>query len=120
MNREDEVRSQLHSLIDPDARRDLGALGAVKDLRVDDAGRVALTIELANPAGPGRAALEAEAEARLRRLPWVTDVTLFVAPRPRAAAAPSPRWPRSHTSSPSPVARAAWASPPWRSTWPSR
>ena len=40
MNREDEVRSQLHSLIDPDARRDLGALGAVKDLRVDDAGRM--------------------------------------------------------------------------------
>ena len=90
MNREDDVRNQLRSIIDPDARRDLGALGALKDLRVDDAGRVALTIELANPAGPGRAAVEAEAEARLRRLPWVTDVTLFIAPRPRAAAAPTP------------------------------
>ena len=89
MNREAEVRQSLHALQDPDLRRELGALDAIKDVRVDDAGRVAFTIELAKPAGPGRAQVEAEAEDRVRRLSWVTDVTIFIAPRPRAPAAPT-------------------------------
>ncbi len=93
MSREQEVLASLRTLVDPDARRDLGSLNAIKDLRVDEAGRVAFTLELANPGAPHRAQLEAEAEARVRRLPWVTDVTLFVAARPRAAAGTPPARP---------------------------
>ena len=62
---EEAVLTALRSVQDPDLKRDIVALGFVKDLAISD-GRVSLKIELTTPACPVKDLLKAEAEEAVR------------------------------------------------------
>ncbi|MGE0361698.1 MAG: Mrp/NBP35 family ATP-binding protein [Vicinamibacterales bacterium] len=81
------VLDALRRVTDPELRKDVVALGMVKQLTVDG-GRVAFTLELPTPAHPARDAIRAAADAAVRAVPGVTDVALAVAANVRAVTAP--------------------------------
>ena len=56
------VLEALKGVVDPELRKDVVALGQVKQLAVDG-GRVAFTLELATPAHPARDRIREAAEA---------------------------------------------------------
>jgi ATP-binding protein involved in chromosome partitioning len=70
---QEQVLDALRSVVDPDLRRDIVALGFVKDVRLAG-GEVDFVIELTTPACPVRDQMKAEAEARVAALPGVTAV----------------------------------------------
>lgn len=83
----DSVLTALKVVVDPDLRRDIVALGFVKNL-VIEGGRVAFTIELTTPACPVKDQLRDQAVAAVRGLPGVTDVDVQMTANVRAVSAP--------------------------------
>ena len=72
-----QVLDALKSVVDPDFRQDIVALGMAKGVAIAD-GRVAFTLELPTPAHPARERLKEQAEAALAALPGVTGVDITV------------------------------------------
>ncbi len=70
---EQQVLTALSAVQDPDLRRDIVALGFVKDLRICG-GNVAFSVELTTPACPVKDQLRAQAEDVVRALPGVAEV----------------------------------------------
>src|SRR5918998_3472605 len=82
------VLDALRMVRDPDFNRDIVDLKFVKDLRVDAAGRVAFTIELATPASSGKVPMRELARDLVGRLPGVTAVDVNMTARVRPAISP--------------------------------
>lgn len=65
---------------DPDIGRDIVALGFVRDLEVTEGGaadgRVKFCLRLTTPVCPFKGEIKQEAEAVVRRLPWVRQVMI--------------------------------------------
>ncbi len=69
------VFDALRAVRDPDLHRDIVELGFVKDLRICG-DNVAFAIELTTPACPVKDLMQSQAEAAVRKLPGVGDVTV--------------------------------------------
>jgi ATP-binding protein involved in chromosome partitioning len=65
------ILNALRVVIDPDLRKDIVALGFVKDLSIDG-GRVAFAIELTTPACPVKDQMRDQAVAAVRAIPAST------------------------------------------------
>jgi ATP-binding protein involved in chromosome partitioning len=83
----DLVRRALAAIVEPDVRTDLVALGALKDLQIEDS-RVSLTIELPTFTSPLLESLEEQARTAVQAVPGVDRVDVSVAVRVRSATAP--------------------------------
>ena len=83
----DAVLNALRVVVDPDLRRDIVALGFVKNLVIDKA-RVGFTIELTTPACPVKDQLRDQAAAAVRALPGVADVEIQMTANVRSVSAP--------------------------------
>ena len=81
------VLDALRTVRDPDLQRDIVSLKFVKDLRIEG-GRVALTIELMNPASPAKRQMEEQARAALLQLPGVQLAEVRMTAQVRPAAPP--------------------------------
>ena len=69
------VTAALAAVKDPDLNRDVVALGAVRDLAVNN-GAVSFTLELATPAHPSKDRIKADCEAAVKRVSGVTSVAI--------------------------------------------
>ncbi|KAL8454975.1 hypothetical protein Emag_001228 [Eimeria magna] len=78
----EQVLLQLREVKDPDIGRDIVALGFVSDLEVQggetNEGTVKLCLRLTTPACPFKAQIQHEAEAAVRKLPWVKQVEVVL------------------------------------------
>ncbi len=83
----DAILNSLRVITDPDLRRDIVALGFVKDLVATD-GRVSFTIELTTPACPAKEQMREQAVQVVRALPGVSDVDVTMTAKVRSASAP--------------------------------
>ncbi len=83
----DAVLAALRAVEDPDIRKDIVTLGFVKDLTTSG-GRVGFTIELTTPACPSRDRIREQAEAAVRALAGVEDVTVRLTANVRSASVP--------------------------------
>jgi ATP-binding protein involved in chromosome partitioning len=83
----DVILNALRAVNDPDLRRDIVALGFVKDLATTE-GRVSFTIELTTPACPVKDQMRDQATAIVRALPGVVDVDVRMTAKVRSASAP--------------------------------
>jgi ATP-binding protein involved in chromosome partitioning len=82
------VLDALRVVRDPDFNRDIVDLKFVKDVRIDEGGRVALTIELATPASAAKGPIRDLARDLVARLPGVTAVDVNMTARVRPAVSP--------------------------------
>jgi ATP-binding protein involved in chromosome partitioning len=64
----------LRTVIDPELGRDIVSLNMVKDLTVDDEGRVSVSVVLTTPACPLRAQIQEAVTRALMQVPGVRDV----------------------------------------------
>jgi ATP-binding protein involved in chromosome partitioning len=83
----DAILNALRVVVDPDLRRDIVALGFVKDIVAAD-GAVALTIELTTPACPVKDQMRDQAAAAVTALPGVTSVNVQMTAKVRSASSP--------------------------------
>ena len=81
------VLEALKGVMDPDMRKDIVALGMVKQPAVVD-GRVTFTLELPTPAHPARERLRDEARAAVAAIPGVAEVDVTVTSHVRSVTAP--------------------------------
>ena len=76
----EQVLGHLHTVQEPLLGQDLISLQMVRNLQVDDDGRVQFTVILPTPAHPYRYQIQRGCEETLCQLPFVTDVSVtFVA-----------------------------------------
>lgn len=83
-----QVLAALSTIIDPDFGRDIVSLGFIKNLDIEDSGKVSFTIELTTPACPVKDKFKSDAEAAVAAIPGVTEVVVTMsamAPRERQA-----------------------------------
>src|SRR5688500_4903344 len=85
---ESAVLDALRVVRDPDLNRDIVALKFIKNLKIDDGGRVAFTIELTTPACPVKDQMRDQARAAVERIPGVTSVEIQMTAQVRAAVNP--------------------------------
>lgn len=85
---ENAVLDALRAVSDPDLHRDIVALKFVKNLKIDDAGRVAFTIELTTPACPVKDQMRELARAAVAQLPGVTGVDVEMTAQVRQTLGP--------------------------------
>jgi ATP-binding protein involved in chromosome partitioning len=83
----DAVLAALRVVVDPDLKKDIVALGFVKDLQVDG-GRVSCTVELTTPACPVKDQMREQALAALRAVPGVTDAAVTMTARVQSTSMP--------------------------------
>jgi ATP-binding protein involved in chromosome partitioning len=81
------VLNALRVVIDPDLRKDIVALGFVKDLGING-DRVAFTIELTTPACPVKDQMRDQAAAAVRALPGVSEVDVRMTANVRSVSMP--------------------------------
>lgn len=79
------VLAALRGVQDPDLHTDVVTLGFVRELAVDDGGRVSFTLELTTPACPSKGLLERQARDEVLKVRGVTDVRVRMTARVRAA-----------------------------------
>lgn len=72
---EAQVLDALRAVQDPDLRRDIVALGFVKEVKISE-GHVAFKVELTTPACPVKEQLKAECEEAVRALEGVTSIAV--------------------------------------------
>ncbi|MDT8305736.1 MAG: Mrp/NBP35 family ATP-binding protein [Anaerolineae bacterium] len=74
-----QLLGRLHTVIEPLLQQDIVSLEMVRNLEIDEAGRVRFTLLLASPAHPYRARLQQACEEALYQLPFVTDIETTLA-----------------------------------------
>ncbi|MCX7017528.1 MAG: Mrp/NBP35 family ATP-binding protein [bacterium] len=72
----DAIYTALKTVEDPDLGRDLVSLNMIKDVEIDDNGRVNVTVVLTTPACPLKARIEQDVKAAVMRAPGVKRVTV--------------------------------------------
>jgi len=82
---ETAVLDALKTVQDPDLRRDIVSLGFVKNLQIDDGGRVRFAIELTTPACPVKDQMKEQARAAVSALAGVTAVDIEMTAQVRSA-----------------------------------
>ncbi len=85
MPSKEQVLDVLSAIKDPDLGRDVVSLGMIKDLAIDDAGRVSFTFELTTPACPVRDRFQTLARQLVTDIPGVTAVDLKMTANVRPA-----------------------------------
>src|SRR5437762_14331763 len=80
-----QVLDALSTIHDPDLGRDVVALGMIKELAIDPAGRVSFTFELTTPACPVRDRFKSQAQDSVGALPGVTAVDVRMTANVRPA-----------------------------------
>src|SRR5436189_4341475 len=83
----DAVLNALRVINDPDLRRDIVALGFIKELSISD-GRVSFAIELTTPACPVKDQMREQATAAVRAVAGVTSVDIRMTANVRSVSAP--------------------------------
>jgi ATP-binding protein involved in chromosome partitioning len=81
------ILQALTAVKDPDLHKDIVKLGFVKDVVVNG-GHVSFTVELTTPACPVKEQMKEQARAAVMQLAGVTDVTVTMTARVRAAVSP--------------------------------
>ena len=82
----EHVLNALRVVQDPDLKKDLVALGFIKNVRIEG-GRVAFTIELTTPACPVRELMKEEAHRAVSALPGVSQVDITMSAQVRSSIA---------------------------------
>jgi ATP-binding protein involved in chromosome partitioning len=82
---EEQVLDVLSAIKDPDLGRDVVSLGMIKDVVIEDTGRVSFTFELTTPACPVRDRFQTLARQLVSDIPGVTAVDLKMTASVRAA-----------------------------------
>ena len=82
------VLEALKAVRDPDLNRDIVSLKFIKNLRIDDGGRVAFSIELTTPACPVKDQMRDQARDLVSRIPGVTSVEIEMTAQVRSTLAP--------------------------------
>lgn len=72
---EADVMEVLRGVIDPELGSDIVDLGMAKGARVDDEGRVRVTIALTTAGCPLRGQIQRDTRARVESMPGVSEVT---------------------------------------------
>ncbi|MEO5330693.1 MAG: iron-sulfur cluster carrier protein ApbC [Magnetococcus sp. YQC-5] len=80
----EQVLNALKQVMDPDLKRNIVALGFVKDIHIDQ-GHVAFKVELTTPACPVKALLQKQAHDVVAALPGVTTVDVQMTAQVRPA-----------------------------------
>jgi ATP-binding protein involved in chromosome partitioning len=80
-----QVLEVLSTIQDPDLGRDVVALGMIKELVIDTAGRVSFTFELTTPACPVRDRFKTQAQDAVGALPGVSAVEVRMTANVRPA-----------------------------------
>ena len=75
----------LSTIQDPDLGRDVVSLGMIKELAIDQAGRVSFTFELTTPACPVRDRFKSQAQDAISGIPGVTAVDVRMTANVRPA-----------------------------------
>ena len=84
MSREEQVLQSLRVIIDPDLGKDIVTLGFVKNLTIDENGKVTFCVELTTPACPVKEQFKSDCERVVGALPWVHGVAVtMTAQQPR-------------------------------------
>jgi ATP-binding protein involved in chromosome partitioning len=81
----EQVLDVLSAIKDPDLGRDVVSLGMIKDIVIEDTGRVSFTFELTTPACPVRDRFQTLARQLVSDIPGVTAVDLKMTASVRAA-----------------------------------
>jgi len=79
------VLEVLSTIQDPDLGRDVVSLGMIKELAIDQAGRVSFTFELTTPACPVRDRFKSQAQDAISGIPGVTAVDVRMTANVRPA-----------------------------------
>jgi len=82
------VLQALSAVRDPDFNRDIVSLKFVRHLKIDDAGRVSFTIELATPLSRSKEVMRELARDLVARVPGVTSVHVEMSAQVKAAVSP--------------------------------
>jgi ATP-binding protein involved in chromosome partitioning len=82
------VLQALSAVRDPEFNRDIVSLKFVKNVRIDEAGRVSFTIELATPVSSSKEVMRGLARDLVARVPGVTSVEVDITARVKAAISP--------------------------------
>lgn len=80
----EQVLTALKAVQDPDLRKDLVALGFIKNVAIDG-GKVSFAIELTTPACPVRHIMKEDAERVVRAIAGVTDVQVTLTSQVRSS-----------------------------------
>jgi FeS assembly SUF system protein len=72
----ERIIAELHTVYDPEIPVDIYELGLIYDVRVDDAGKVAIQMTLTSPMCPAAEMLPPEVETKARGVAGVTSVEL--------------------------------------------
>jgi ATP-binding protein involved in chromosome partitioning len=80
-----QVLAALSTIRDPDLGRDVVSLGMIKELAVDQGGRVSFTFELTTPACPVRDRFKSQAQDAVGAIPGVTGVDVRMTANVRPA-----------------------------------
>ncbi|HKW58359.1 MAG TPA: Mrp/NBP35 family ATP-binding protein [Candidatus Dormibacteraeota bacterium] len=81
----EQILDVLSAIKDPDLGRDVVSLGMIKDLAIDEGGRVSFTFELTTPACPVRDRFQTLAQKLVSEIPGVTAVDLKMTANVRPA-----------------------------------
>jgi ATP-binding protein involved in chromosome partitioning len=82
------VLQVLTAVRDPDFNRDIVSLKFVKNLRIEESGRVSFTIELATPTSSAKEVMRALSHDLVARMPGVTDVQVNMTANVKPAISP--------------------------------
>jgi ATP-binding protein involved in chromosome partitioning len=91
----DDIRSMLRGVIDPELGSDIVDLGMVRDITIDPAGAVEVTVALTTAGCPLRAQIQKDVKARVESLPGVTSAVLHwgeMTPEQKSSAMAKARW----------------------------
>ena len=66
----------MRVIIDPDLGKDIVSLGFIKELTIQEDGKVSFNVELTTPACPVKEQFRSACEKAVRKLSWVTDVAV--------------------------------------------
>jgi FeS assembly SUF system protein len=75
---EAEVLEALRNCFDPEIPVNIYELGLIYDVKVENAGAVAIRMTLTSPSCPAAQSLPGEVQARVKQIPGVTDVSVDV------------------------------------------
>jgi len=79
------VLDVLSTIQDPDLGRDVVSLGMIKELVIEQGGRVSFTFELTTPACPVRDRFKSQAQDAISEIPGVTAVDVRMTANVRPA-----------------------------------
>jgi len=81
--KEDVVKENLRTVVDPELGVNIVDLGLIYDVKVENDSDVNVKMTLTSPACPLGAVIQAQAHTALKKLPWVKEVKVDLVWSPR-------------------------------------